>query len=166
MPDWANAPEGPQQAVEPDKSVEGSGVSSAGSENFSGVAHGMSADGSESGRGAPQNGAWSVYLIRCADKTLYCGVATDVPRRIAEHNAGPRGAKYTRTRRPVELVCSVGGMDRASACRLEYAVKQRPRVEKEAFLRSYGNHFQAGGDGHASEGCRRGGCGKKEMRLC
>ena len=50
---------------------------------------------------------WYVYLLRCADATLYCGVTTDMERRLREHNAGSRGAKYTRARRPVELVCCV-----------------------------------------------------------
>ena len=66
---------------------------------------------------------WYVYLLRCADATLYCGVTTDMERRLREHNAGRRGAKYTRARRPVELVCCVA-----------WEVKQRPRAEKAAFL--------------------------------
>lgn len=79
-------------------------------------------------------GAWHVYLLRCADATLYCGVTTDVERRVNEHNAGERGAKYTRSRRPVELICCVETRDRAEACRLEYAVKRRPRAEKASFM--------------------------------
>ena len=75
-----------------------------------------------------------VYLLRCADATLYCGVTTDMERRLREHNAGRRGAKYTRARRPVELVCCVAQPDASSACRLEWEVKQRPRAEKAAFL--------------------------------
>lgn len=77
---------------------------------------------------------WYVYLLRCADATLYCGVTTDMERRLKEHNAGSRGAKYTRTRRPVELVCCVAQPDASSACRLEWEVKRRPRAEKAAFL--------------------------------
>ena len=83
---------------------------------------------------------WYVYLLRCADATLYCGVTTDMERRLREHNAGSRGAKYTRARRPVELVCCVAQPDaykdkaRKAACRLEREVKQRPRAEKAAFL--------------------------------
>ena len=69
---------------------------------------------------------WYVYLLRCADATLYCGVTTDMERRLREHNAGSRGAKYTRARRPVELVCCVAQPDASSACRLEREVKQRP----------------------------------------
>lgn len=77
---------------------------------------------------------WYVYLLRCADATLYCGVTTDMERRLREHNAGSRGAKYTRARRPIELVCCVAQPDASSACRLEREVKQRPRAEKAAFL--------------------------------
>lgn len=77
---------------------------------------------------------WYVYLLRCADATLYCGVTTDMERRLKEHNAGKRGAKYTRARRPVALLCCVAQADRAAACRLEREVKRRPRTEKAAFL--------------------------------
>ena len=80
------------------------------------------------------SGMRPLYLLRCADATLYCGVTTDMERRLREHNAGSRGAKYTRARRPVELVCCVAQPDASSACRLEREVKQRPRAEKAAFL--------------------------------
>lgn len=80
--------------------------------------------------------AWSVYLLRCADGTLYCGTTTDVARRLAMHNgllAG--GAKYTRGRRPVTLVSCRGGLSRSEALRLERAVKRLPRRRKpEALL--------------------------------
>ena len=78
---------------------------------------------------------WYVYLLRCADASLYCGVTTDMERRLREHNGeGNRGAKYTRTRRPVEVLCCVAQPDRSAASRLERAVKRRPRSEKAAFL--------------------------------
>ena len=48
--------------------------------------------------------SWWVYLLRCGDGTLYTGITDDLDRRLAAHNAG-RGAKYTRSRRPVTLVC-------------------------------------------------------------
>ena len=51
-----------------------------------------------------QNDRWVVYLLRCSDDSLYCGVTNDLEKRIAAHNSGS-GAKYTRSRRPVELVC-------------------------------------------------------------
>ena len=56
---------------------------------------------------------WSVYLLRCSDDTLYCGVTTNVQRRLAMHNGVlPGGAKYTRGRRPVKLLISVNGLER------------------------------------------------------
>ena len=80
--------------------------------------------------------AWSVYLLRCADDTFYCGITTDVERRLAMHNglcAG--GAKYTRGRRPVTLLASTGGLDRETALKLEYELKRLPRERKlEALL--------------------------------
>ena len=74
--------------------------------------------------------------IREHPKILTCFLLTgrDHIRRLREHNAGSRGAKYTRARRPVELVCCVAQPDASSACRLEREVKQRPRAEKAAFL--------------------------------
>lgn len=72
---------------------------------------------------------WSVYILRCADGTLYTGIAPDVEKRLALHNAG-KGAKYTRGRRPVELVYQEQWEDRASASKREYAIKQLSRAEK------------------------------------
>ena len=72
---------------------------------------------------------WSVYILRCADGTLYTGIAPDVEKRIALHNAG-KGAKYTRGRGPVELVYQEELEDRASASKREYAIKQLSRAEK------------------------------------
>ena len=74
---------------------------------------------------------WSVYLLRCADGTLYCGTSTDVARRVAMHNgflAG--GARYTRGRRPVSLLASAGGMTRQEALRFERLIKRLPRTRK------------------------------------
>ena len=72
---------------------------------------------------------WSVYILRCADGTLYTGIAPDVEKRLALHNAG-KGAKYTRGRGPVELVYQEQWEDRASASKREYAIKQLSRTEK------------------------------------
>jgi putative endonuclease len=74
---------------------------------------------------------WSIYLLRCADGTLYTGIATDVSRRISEHEQGKRGAKYLRGRGPFELVFQRVVGDHGVALRLEYHVKQLPRIEKE-----------------------------------
>lgn len=76
-----------------------------------------------------------VYLLRCADGTLYTGFTNDLARRLAAHNAG-RGAKYTRGRRPVELVYWESFSNKSSALRREYAIKQLPRRQKLALIQS------------------------------
>ena len=78
-------------------------------------------------------GQWWVYLVRCADDTLYCGITNDLERRLAAHNSG-RGAKYTRPRRPVELVYQEPCPDRPAALRREAALKRLPRAQKLALL--------------------------------
>jgi putative endonuclease len=74
---------------------------------------------------------WSVYLVRCADDTLYCGIALDVAARLAAHDRG-RGARYTRGRGPVELLVVRRVRTRETALRLEYAIKQLSRRDKLA----------------------------------
>ena len=74
---------------------------------------------------------WSIYLLRCADGSMYTGIATDVSRRISEHEQGKRGAKYLRGRGPFELVYQRAVGDRSVATRIEYCVKQLSRREKE-----------------------------------
>jgi putative endonuclease len=76
-----------------------------------------------------------VYIVRCADGTLYTGYARDPKRRIDQHNAG-RGAKYTSGRRPVSLVYSEVFRSRGAALRREIALKRWPRRKKEALLRA------------------------------
>ena len=71
-----------------------------------------------------------VYILRCADDTLYCGWTTDLEARLATHNSG-RGAKYTRSRRPVELVYSEAYDDRHDALSREWHVKRMSKAEKE-----------------------------------
>ncbi len=75
-----------------------------------------------------------VYIVRCADGTLYTGWTYDVARRVAEHNAG-RGAAYTRQRGPVTLVYSEVCPDRSAAMRREEEIKRRGRRYKESLLR-------------------------------
>ena len=77
---------------------------------------------------------WHVYIVRCADDSLYTGVAIDVARRVQEHNESPKAAKYTRARRPVELVYSESVPDRATAMKREYAIKQLSVAEKQRLL--------------------------------
>ena len=80
--------------------------------------------------------SWHVYLLRCADDSLYAGITTDLARRVDEHNTGKAGAKYTRSRRPVVLAWSEIAQNRAEASRREHAVKKLDREAKEALLRS------------------------------
>ncbi len=74
---------------------------------------------------------WSIYLLRCGDGSFYTGIATDVSRRIGEHEQGKRGAKYLRGRGPLELVYQRSVGDRSVALRIEYRLKQLPKIEKE-----------------------------------
>lgn len=73
--------------------------------------------------------AWTVYIVRCNDASLYTGVAKDLARRIEQHNAG-NGAKYTRSRLPVTLVYSETVADRGEALRREIAIKRLPAASK------------------------------------
>lgn len=77
---------------------------------------------------------WFVYLMRCADGSLYTGVTTDLTRRLAEHNEGAAGARYTRARRPVELVWHERAASRSHACKREAAIKKLPRAAKLALI--------------------------------
>jgi len=72
-----------------------------------------------------------VYILRCSDNTLYTGITTDIKRRIKEHNSSPKGAKYTRYRRPVQLVHSEECKDKSSASKREYTIKHLTRKDKE-----------------------------------
>jgi len=72
---------------------------------------------------------WIVYLLRCSDESLYCGITKDLKNRLIAHNSG-RGAKYTRSRRPVESVGASSAMTKSDACKLEYRVKHVPAGRK------------------------------------
>ncbi|SFV52260.1 COG2827: putative endonuclease containing a URI domain [hydrothermal vent metagenome] len=76
-----------------------------------------------------------IYIVKCADDTLYTGIAKNIERRIIEHNSSKKGAKYTRTRRPVKLLYSEKYPDRSSASKREYEIKKRmSRKEKLALI--------------------------------
>ena len=77
-----------------------------------------------------------VYILRCADGSLYTGTAADVNKRVAVHNSG-RGAKYTRSRLPVEVVYREACPDKGVALRREYAIKQLRRQDKLALIANY-----------------------------
>lgn len=76
---------------------------------------------------------WTVYLVRCADESLYCGITTDVDRRVREHNTGT-GAKYTAGRRPVILVYTETVYTYREALQREYAIKRLSKHRKEQLL--------------------------------
>jgi putative endonuclease len=73
--------------------------------------------------------AWHVYLLECADGTLYCGVTNDITKRLAVHNGG-KGARYTRGRLPVRLLWVEAHVTKGDALRRELAVKALPRAAK------------------------------------
>ncbi|MDH5534736.1 MAG: GIY-YIG nuclease family protein [Betaproteobacteria bacterium] len=81
--------------------------------------------------------AWSVYIVRCADGSLYTGIARDVARRVAEHNSNDRRASnYTRSRRPVVLVYREAAASRSAASRREHEIKRLSREAKLALMRN------------------------------
>ena len=79
--------------------------------------------------------SWWVYILRCADGTLYTGMAADVDKRLRAHNEG-LGAKYTRSRLPVEVVYREACESRSAALRREAAIKRLRRPEKLELVKS------------------------------
>lgn len=77
--------------------------------------------------------SWYVYMLRCGDGSLYTGSTTDVEKRLAVHQSG-KGAKYTRSRPPVELVYTEMAADRSAAFHREAAIKKLTRAEKLKLL--------------------------------
>ena len=77
--------------------------------------------------------SWQVYILRCADETLYTGITNQLPARLKTHN-GAKGAKYTRGRRPVVLVWRTPCKSRGAALSLEHAIKQLTRRQKQALI--------------------------------
>ena len=77
------------------------------------------------------------YILRCSDDTLYTGITTDLDRRLMEHNSdNQKWAKYTRIRRPVELVHHEVFSTRSDACKREYEIKQLSRENKEKIIKN------------------------------
>lgn len=74
--------------------------------------------------------AWFVYILRCADGTLYTGITTNLARRERQHNAAKGGARYTRSRQPVTLIYSESAANRSEASKREYAIKKLSLAEK------------------------------------
>ncbi len=73
---------------------------------------------------------FTLYMVRCADGTLYTGIAADVEKRLAQHESGSRGAKYLRGKGPLQIVFSEVAGNRATASQLEYRVKKLSRSRK------------------------------------
>jgi putative endonuclease len=83
---------------------------------------------------------WKMYVVACADGSYYCGITTDIKRRIDEHNGiKKRGAKYTRSRRPVSLLYEESHADRSSASKAEAAFKKKNRKQKVHYLLNQNN---------------------------
>lgn len=76
---------------------------------------------------------WVVYIVRCLDRTYYTGITTDLVRRLAEHNSG-RGAKYTRSRRPVVLAYSEPATSRSAAAKRENQIKKMSLIGKKNLI--------------------------------
>ncbi len=85
---------------------------------------------------------WFVYIVKCRDGTLYTGITNDLGRRIGEHNSSESGAKYTRARRPVELVYQFSCPDRSTASREERRIKKSARSKKLELINEQVKYFQ------------------------
>ena len=77
-----------------------------------------------------------VYLVLCADQTYYCGITKNLDRRMDEHNHSAKGAKYTRTRRPVKLTYAEKAQDLSQALKREYQIKKLSSAEKQLLSHS------------------------------
>lgn len=73
---------------------------------------------------------WMMYVVECSDGTLYTGITTDIKRRILEHNFSMRGAKYTKSRRPVKLKFSMSALTHSDAAKKEARFKKLTKTEK------------------------------------
>lgn len=87
-----------------------------------------------------ENNDWYVYLLRCADHSLYCGITNNLDKRLRQHNGELiGGAKYTKTRQPVTLVYQEAAINRQTASQREYQVKQLSKAQKERLVASHSN---------------------------
>lgn len=78
---------------------------------------------------------WSVYLLECADNTLYCGITTNLEKRVRQHNGElVGGAKYTKVRQPCKLAYSELAENRSVASKREYEIKKLTRRQKTALV--------------------------------
>ena len=82
--------------------------------------------------------SWFVYILLCADNTLYTGITTDIDKRIKQHNGVDRkGAKYTRHRQPVQLVFQEASDSRSDASKREHSIKSLKKRQKEHLVDIY-----------------------------
>ena len=81
-----------------------------------------------------QRGFWCVYILECSDSSYYIGITNDLSARITKHNSG-LGAKYTRARLPVKLLCYFQVDNRSSALKLEYSLKKKTRKQKSLIIK-------------------------------
>lgn len=79
-----------------------------------------------------------VYLLRCRDNSLYCGITTDLDRRVEEHNSGTKSAKYTRSRRPLHLVYFETVASHKKALKREFEIKKLSKEKKENLIQATG----------------------------
>ena len=77
-----------------------------------------------------------LYILECADKTLYTGITTDLKRRVLEHNENKLGAKYTSARRPVKVVYSKKFKNRSTASKAESGIKKLSKAEKLELIKN------------------------------
>jgi len=77
---------------------------------------------------------WIVYIVECSDNTYYTGITTDIDRRIIEHNTSPKWAKYTRWRRPVELIYTSNFENKSDASKEECRIKKLSKKDKEEMI--------------------------------
>jgi len=84
----------------------------------------------------PPKKTYTLYILKCADRTLYTGITTNIKKRLIEHNTSPKGAKYTRGRRPVTIAYTQTLPSHSEALKCEYAIKKLPRQKKVAIINS------------------------------
>jgi len=80
---------------------------------------------------------WFIYILRCADNTLYTGITTDIERRLKEHNAKKSVTRYTRTRQPLKLVYQENVESRSAAGKREVQLKKLKKIEKELLIKQF-----------------------------
>ena len=76
---------------------------------------------------------WCLYVLECSDSSYYCGVTNNLERRVRSHNSG-KGAKYTRSRRPVKVIASISGLGKSLAHKIEFQFKKLSRAQKEHYI--------------------------------